>query len=570
MQSNPPMDVFCRTVDYWLRCAQRCYKSGNLRRAAGLARHAARFEPRSEQASLFYATVLRELHCYEASNREVVSALARNCKCVEAYGMLARNLISLGRKREALDAFSFYMSGLQSNSQDLPIWDEEVYDLEEKYYQKPGHPRARFHELLKLAADRMGANDCEGAKKLLEKSCMACFPKHCAERERLLSLFYVMVQSPQKAVAYALSALSFAPEACSIMVSAATVFNLVGQRQKALTLLLRAAALAHTVKDELMLCIAAQELHALPIARQMLLRNLKREPNRVPTCYNLSLCMFKSGMGDAALYYIHLCRELDPEDIASASLFTKAVAWSEKGEGDEAVAWQANEFDFYGAQCAKEQEACLKQVTQWVQHDVQDFCDELSQNDQYYQRCLLAFSAKTQGAEHLLPTICEHLSAKEAQQLLYQVMLLPACPALLKRVAVAELIKREKRPPFVIWQNDHIQLVNPTIEPPAASRLLHRLLFRRVVLAAQYVGTHKMILYALQRIRYLTPKQRVHMANDRWHIWSLALAMRCTRVKQYSAVFMDISAFTRGRAEALENALQILRKIDHKLEAKEK
>ncbi|MEG1472190.1 MAG: hypothetical protein RSD76_07070, partial [Clostridia bacterium] len=78
MQSNPPTDVFSRSVEYWLRRAQRCLKSGNLRSAAGLARHAARFEPRSEEASLFYATVLRELHCYEASNREASSALARN------------------------------------------------------------------------------------------------------------------------------------------------------------------------------------------------------------------------------------------------------------------------------------------------------------------------------------------------------------------------------------------------------------------------------------------------------------------------------------------------------------
>ncbi|MEG2718755.1 MAG: hypothetical protein RSA55_04360 [Clostridia bacterium] len=570
MQSNPPTDVFSRSVEYWLRRAQRCLKSGNLRSAAGLARHAARFEPRSEEASLFYATVLRELHCYEASNREASSVLARNCKCVEAYGMLARNLISLGRKREALDVFSFYLSGLQSLSQDLPMWDEVLYNLEEKYYNKKGRACARFHELLKIAASHMSANDCEGAKKALEKSGNACFPKHCAERERLLSLFYMMVDSPEAAVAYAISALRYAPRACGIAVSAATVFHLVGERQRALTLLLRAAALAHTVKDEFVVCVAAEELHALPIALQMLLRNLKREPNRVPACYNLSLCMFRSGMGDEALQYIHLCRELDPQDIAVASLFQKAVAWSEKGEEDDAVAWQASEFGFYGVQCIKEQERCLALVKRWVQSDVQGFCKELCENDQCYQRCLLAFSAKAQGAEQLLPVICEHLSPKDATELLYQAMLLPECPALLKRVAVTELIKREQKPPFVIWQNDRIVLVNPTIEPPASARLMYRLLFRRVAQAARYVGTAKLNLFALERIRYLTPKQRVHMANDRWHIWSLAIAMRCTQIKHYSAVFMDISAFTRVRAEALLEALQILRKIDKKIEAKEK
>ena len=53
----------------------------------------------------------------------------------------------------------------------------------------------------------------------------------------------------------------------------------------------------------------------MEIARHMLARNLRREPGRVPTSYNLCVCLLKMGELEAASSYIHLCREIDPDDM---------------------------------------------------------------------------------------------------------------------------------------------------------------------------------------------------------------------------------------------------------------
>ena len=100
-----------------------------------LFRHAARLEPTSQEARLSYAGALRDLHCYEASNREAFAALAQDPGQFSAYGLIGRNMLSLGMRQEAMDCFALYMGGSHLQSDGLPDWDDEVYELEDAYYE---------------------------------------------------------------------------------------------------------------------------------------------------------------------------------------------------------------------------------------------------------------------------------------------------------------------------------------------------------------------------------------------------------------------------------------------------
>lgn len=57
-----------------------------------------------------YALTLRQLHCYEASNREAFAALAYDPSRVALYGLIGQNMIALGHRQEGLDAFSLYFN----------------------------------------------------------------------------------------------------------------------------------------------------------------------------------------------------------------------------------------------------------------------------------------------------------------------------------------------------------------------------------------------------------------------------------------------------------------------------
>lgn len=76
-----------------------------------------------------YALTLRQLHCYEASNREAFAALAYDPSRVALYGLIGQNMIALGHRQEGLDAFSLYFNA-PDDGQTVPApWDGDVYEM---------------------------------------------------------------------------------------------------------------------------------------------------------------------------------------------------------------------------------------------------------------------------------------------------------------------------------------------------------------------------------------------------------------------------------------------------------
>ena len=91
-------ELFQRPANYWLRHADRHKQSGDLIRAAVLQRHAVHAETGSDAARIQYALTLRQMHCYEASNREAFRVLAQQPEQTELYGLIGCNMLALGAR----------------------------------------------------------------------------------------------------------------------------------------------------------------------------------------------------------------------------------------------------------------------------------------------------------------------------------------------------------------------------------------------------------------------------------------------------------------------------------------
>ena len=184
------MDTFQRPAPYWLRRAEKCKQAGDLRRAAVLERHAARTDPGYAAGPASYALTLRQLHCYEASNREAFAALAYDPSRVALYGLIGQNMIALGHRQEGLDAFSLYFNA-PDDGQTVPApWDGDVYEMEEAYWEPPVKRRARLNGLMHMILSRMARGDMDGASRALQRARRAPFQAPYARRDELAALWH--------------------------------------------------------------------------------------------------------------------------------------------------------------------------------------------------------------------------------------------------------------------------------------------------------------------------------------------------------------------------------------------
>ena len=97
------------------------------------------------------------------------------------------------------------------------------------------------------------------------------------------------------------------------------------ERGEAASALTRAAVCASTPADELLVCLASEQLGAHEAAYAMLSRSLKRCSGRYPVLYDLAVCLLKLGRLEEASRSIHLCRELDPDDVPGEVLFNRMM-----------------------------------------------------------------------------------------------------------------------------------------------------------------------------------------------------------------------------------------------------
>ena len=202
----------------------------------------------------------------------------------------------------------------------------------------------------------------------------------------------------------------------------------------------RAAVCASTPADELLVCLASEQLGAHEAAYAMLSRSLKRCSGRYPVLYDLAVCLLKLGRLEEASRSIHLCRELDPDDVPGEVLFNRVMDMETRALTPEQVRAEAASVSYYGSLNEEELNRCLKPVTQAVRGRPR------SAGRRHGCGCEAAgafplYAGPAYGlAAKLLPSVCAAMPPEDAQRLLRQVLLADPRGSLTKRVAMAMLV----------------------------------------------------------------------------------------------------------------------------------
>lgn len=553
-------ELFQRPANYWLRHADRHKQNGDLIRAAVLQRHATHAEPGSDAARMEYAHTLHELHCYEASSREAFRALAAHPDQPELYGLIGCNLIALGQRRQGLDALDLYMRTTPTAS---APWHDECCDLTESYdYPFAQRKRkARLEGLLTLASQRIARGDLDGAERALRRAHQPPFQRPNAKRDLIMALYWMHRGHTGNFVQYMQRALERNFFHVPHLASAAMLLYRSGGKPFARILLMRAAAMAHTPRQEQLICFTAAQTNMLFVAQAMLKRSLNTRADRCPLLYDLCVCALKMGRLKEAAQYIHLCREIDPDDIPSECLFARVVDWKEQNISAQELRKLARNVSFYGSCTPEELSAAVHPFWDTAEEGPAGLAEAIRQDERLRRRLLFLQTLPVEWPLVLLDSVCQHLPAEECEALLREVLMQHPADSAAKRYALQMLRRMEAPGPYAVWTHDRFWLMDPARigapEPTFRQRFLTRFLHK----LGKECG-REIIPWALETISAMPRAKQLRLIGDPWKVWPLAFAMRFRALCGLPPVHIPLQTMSTLRLNALKDALRTLHNID--------
>jgi len=553
-------ELFQRPANYWLRHADRHKQSGDLIRAAVLQRHAMRAEPGSDAARMQYALTLHQLHCYEASSREAFRALAAHPDQAELYGLIGCNMLAIGQRKEGLDALGYYMH--MSPTASAP-WHDEACDLAEAY-DYPFHEKkrqARLNGLLQMAARRIARGDLDGAGHALKRAQKTPYRGMHAQRELVLAVYWLHRGKPELCTLHLQHALEKDFFDIPTLTSAAVLSCRMDAQRPARMLMVRAATLAATPAEMQLVCHTAASLNMVFIAYAMLKRVLHRSADRCPILYDLCVCALKMGRLQEAARHIHLCREIDPDDVPSETLFARVMVWEQQGVTPQALCKAAQNVSFYGACTFEEMNAYAQPFWEAAEEGPQGLADAILQDDRLRRRLLFIQTLPVEWPLMLLDGVCRHLPQTEREALLREVLMQHPAESAAKRYAMQTLHRMGVPAPYTCWTGDRLLLVDPdklfAPVPTFRQRFLTRFIHK---LARQY--GEEMTPWVLEVVSRMPHAQQCRLISDHWKVWPLAFTMRWHALCGLPPVHVPIQTMSTLRLAALKDALQTLHHID--------
>lgn len=553
-------ELFQRPANYWLRHADRHKQSGDLIRAAVLQRHAVRAEPGSDAARMQYALTLRQLHCYEASNREAFCALAQHPEQEELYGLIGCNMIAMGLRQEGVDALGHYM---RANIAAAAPWHDEACDLAEAYdYPFPDRRRkARLNGLLKIAAHRIARGDLDGADKALRRARRTPYQASSAQRDLVQAVYHFHRRNSGSCLFYLAHALEKKRYHVPTMTSVAAVSHQMGAKAAAWMLLFRAAIRARTPAHQQLVCHTAAGMDMVFIAHGMLRRELNRRADRCPVLYDLCVCALKMGRLQEAARHIHLCREIDPDDVPSETLFARVMDWQQQGISPEALREAAKSVSFFGACTSAELSAYAQPFWEIVQQGPQAMADAICEDDRLRRRLLFLLTLPLDWPVTLLGAVCACLPADRREALLREVLLQQPSDSAAKRYAMSRLRRDGAPAPYASWSRDRFLLIDPDRLYAPVPTFRQRFLTQRVKKLARLCG-REVIPWALGVISRMPPALQSRVIGDHWKVWPVAMAMRWRARNGLAPMHVPIQTMSPLRLAALKDALRTLSRID--------
>ncbi len=516
---------FEKSPRYWLRRAQHHRKRGEHRRAAALLRRAVALEPSSGELRMEYAHTLRDMSCYEASTREAFGVLALEPTGFLPYGLIGRNMLSLGREQEAMDAFSHYFQKAHAPEGGALLWDEddEYFHLEDLLEEAPRQGKARYEALMHIASLRLAYGDLETARKRLARAARLGPPD--TRLHALYAMLYQAMHRHDRALHHALLAVQKGPRHVPSLCALASVRMQRGQRGLAAATMLAAAFCCRYPHDEQLFCFTAAAL-GLPQAMEAMLRLAKRRhPDRVPTLYNLALALLRQGRVEEAVAYLQRCRDLDPEDVTVLFVTQEALGWAEQGMDAEAQRKEAEQLPFYPFLPLIAEYRLLATLTKAIQQGVSAFIAALDADGLLYRQFLYALASPSGLSKALFPvaTMLMEQAPALAERLLRDLLLQSSQDEDGKRIALSKLMSLGATPPYVLWQNGRIVQVDPSKAPARVASVTQRLILRRIGAACRILPDGRLPGHALQLLRLMDRQTRYAFAADVDHAWRHAL-----------------------------------------------
>lgn len=556
-------DSFQRPASYWLRRADRCKQNGDFLRAAVLERHALRADPNSEEASVSYVLTLRQLCCYEASNREAFAALARNPQNKTLYGLVGQNLLAMGLKDAGADALNIYLA--QPLPDFPPFWHDDAYDLACDCDHLPRRRRKARHDgLLQLAAQRMSKQDMENARRALERCSRPPYQGKSARRELMWTLYHLQTGSPE-CFDHLMNAIAAQPYSAQMHASAAGLLWKMGLKKPAYTELLTASRLASSPADVLSVLMSAEEVGALHLATPMLRRMNRHTPNRTPVLYNLCVCLLRMGRIEDAAPFIERLRQIDPDDVQAGLLFLDVMNLQEQNASPEETKERAKAFYWYGLLSRQQLNRVAAPIAEAASQSAEHLSQLLVADLSIRRRFLTLLTIPMPWHATLLYAVCTEMPEAERETLLREVLLQHPAPSQAKNCAAAMLAELGVPPPYPSWQDGHIAWADPTRNPSGTPAFRERLLTLRIHRAQKFCPKDPHIaLWCMEQVHRMTKSQRNHVIADPAHIWPVAFAVRYRHLGGMEPLHLDAARMGRARMLALSQALRLLRRLSSK------
>lgn len=550
---------FRMPADFWLRRAQRCREQNQPLRAVTILRHASRQEPDVSALQLEYAQQLHMLSCYEASNRECFDLLSRHSACFAAFGLIAENMVAMGRLGEGSDAYAIYAQYAQLYPDNVPEWDEEIYDVEDTLMSQPAAPRhLRLSALLKYAGQHIQRGDQAGAEKLLRRSMQPPYPIDLPQRDALLALYQHQFGSPPQAKAYALNVVHSAPHTVGLLLPMALLLRQL-HSPSAIPALMLAAIAASTAADELGVCVAAVELNCPAIAIAMLERALKREPHRMSAVYNLCVLKLRQGSISGVSASAHRLREIDPDDPAAESLFAVVTHLEETSASPAQIAEAGAAQPFYGIPDERVDGRNLEECCAALKDGVEAFAQAISTDKRLYERFISLF--RLEGNLYtLLPALCAAMKPEASLMLLRRLLLADVTDERTLQTVCWLMKEQGQHPPFLIHANQRITPVDLDETPAPSPTLMQRLLFRRLSGVCRACG-RAALPFALHAIAGMPPDRRRQLAGDRLKVWIPAFRTAYAHATGAPLPSLSGGLLTPPRWQAYRQALRALKPL---------
>ncbi len=435
METARPRNVvsFERSADYWRSAASRSRRAARYQDAVTLYRKARAGALDDAGLALELATTYSDMQSFTASDRVLLSLLAKEPMHCTAYLCLALNNLRRGCQTMCVSALDACMRMVGGTGP----YAAQVWDMRDAlYYAEGGHARgARAAAFARTSARLYASGKREEAIAFAKR---ACERTPGATEYALLATLLAESDKPREALPWALRALEKAPDTLNVCLLASDIEAALGRMPHAKAALMRAEKRCRTQADLYGFCVCAERAEELPRAKRLLEKFLAETPHATDVMWLLAAVYAKLGDGVRAAATLDRLLALDPGD--------EVARYFAKGRS----AMLPLEHALPGTEIRRRALHALASVS------AQGFAERYQKSEELRRDVLALFLL----GEDMQKYAAGLLFARGDADALRESLLLSLAPGA-QRVVVERLILLGEKPPFLIKSGDAFALWPP-------------------------------------------------------------------------------------------------------------